>query len=283
MTVTVITGCSTGIGYATALRLATDGHDVVATMRAPESSDLGQVAKERDLSIDVRTLDVNDDASVDDLFGEVSASRGRVDVLVNNAGLGGSGGVVEETSLDTYRGIMETNFYGALRCIKAVLPSMRENGSGCIVNVTSQAGRLAMPSMSAYCASKWALEAASESLAIEVAPFGIRVSLIEPGMILTPIWTKVDVTPPEGPYRRIRNRLGRVVLEEMKAGSAAEEVADCIAASITTDPSRLRWLVGQGAERNIRNRAKRTDHEWSELWNLPDNEEFMETMFSEDT
>lgn len=286
MTVTVITGCSTGIGYATALRLARDGHDVIATMRTPDASDLGTVAKEQDLAVEVRALDVNDGDMVDELFTDVIASKGGVDVLVNNAGVGtpasrgdGSGGVVEETSMDDYRFVLETNFFGAMRCIKAVLPQMRERGSGAIANVTSQAGLLAMPSMSAYCASKWALEAASESLAVEVAPFGIRVALIEPGMILTAIWGKVDITPPTGPYASVRRRLGRTVLEEMQHGSASEEVADCIAEAITADTPKLRWLTGRGAERNIRNRAAWTDEEWIALWQAP-NDEFFARMFA---
>jgi len=282
MTVTVITGCSTGIGYAAALRLAGDGHDVVATMRNPDACDLAVVGKERGVAIDVRPLDVNDDTAVEELFADVIATKGGVDVLVNNAGLGGNGGVVEETSLDEFRTIMETNFFGALRCTKAVLPSMRPRGSGSIVNVTSQAGRLAMPSMPAYCASKWALEAASESLAVEVAPFGIRVALIEPGMILTPIWSKVDVTPPTGPYAPIRKRLGHTVLQEMAHGSPAEVVADCIAEAIVAEPPRLRWLVGQGAERNIRNRSGMSDAEWIELWTRAGNDEFNARMFGED-
>jgi NAD(P)-dependent dehydrogenase (short-subunit alcohol dehydrogenase family) len=281
MTVTVITGCSTGIGYAAALRLARDGHLVVATMRNPAASDLRAVAKEQNLDVDVRPLDVNDQGSVDELFAGVVRSHGDVDVLVNNAGLGGSGGALEETDLDTFRQIMETNFFGALRCMHAVLPSMRERGSGCIVNVTSQAGRVAMPAMSAYCASKWALEAASESLAVEIAPFGIRVALIEPGMILTPIWGKVDMTPPSGPYAPLRKRLGHTVLREMAAGSPAEEVADCIAEAIVAEPSRLRWLVGQGAERNVRNRAERSDAEWIDVWSWPDNDAFNAEMFAE--
>ena len=287
MTVSVITGCSTGIGYATALRLAEDGHHVVATMRTPDASDLGTMAKERELDVEVRALDVNDGDQVESLFADVIASKGGVDVLVNNAGVGqpparsdGSGGVVEETAIDDYRFVFETNFFGAMRCIKAVLPSMRERESGAIVNVTSQAGRLAMPSMSAYCASKWALEAASESLAIEVAPFGIRVALIEPGMILTPIWGKVDMTPPTGPYTRVRRRLGAMVLQEMQAGSPSEEVADCIAEAITTDSPKLRWLTGQGAERNVANRKAMTDEELIELWSSP-NDVFFPRMFAE--
>lgn len=272
MTVSVITGCSTGIGYSTALKLAKDGHHVVATMRNPSASGLAAVAKEQGTSIEVRALDVNEDEAVDALFKDVIATQGAVDVLVNNAGLGGGSTAVEESSIDYYREIMETNFFGALRCMKAVLPSMRERGSGCIVNVTSQAGLVASPGMSAYAGSKYALEAATESLAIEVAPFGIRVALIEPGLILTPIWTKVDPAVPTGPYERVRKRLGRMVIEEFPYGSQPEEVADCIAEAITTDAPKLRWLVGRGAERNVANRSAMTDEEWIEIWHATTDE-----------
>jgi len=272
MTVSVITGCSTGIGYSTALRLARDGHEVVATMRNPSASDLAAVAEEQGKTIEVRALDVNDDEAVDALFKDVISSKGNVDVLVNNAGLGGGSTAVEESSLDYYREIMETNFFGALRCMKAVLPSMREGGGGCVVNVTSQSGLMAAPGMSAYAGSKYALEAATESLAIEVAPFGIRVVLIEPGLILTPIWAKVDPAVPTGPYERVRKRLGGMVIEEFPHGSQPEEVADCIAEAITTETPKLRWLVGRGAERSIANRAAMTDEEWINIWHAPKDE-----------
>lgn len=280
MTVSVITGCSTGIGYSTALRLAQDGNQVVATMRDPFASDLATVAKERGAQLEVRALDVNDDHAVDALFKDAIASHGAVDVLVNNAGLGGGSTAMEESSLDYYREIFETNFFGAVRCMKAVLPSMRERGGGCIVNVTSQAGLVASPGMSAYAGSKYALEAATESLAIEVAPFGIRVALIEPGLILTPIWTKVDPAVPTGPYERVRKRLGGMVIEEFQYGSQPEEVADCIAEAITTDTPKLRWLVGRGAERNVANRAAMTDEEWIEIWHAP-KEEFRSRIYAE--
>jgi NAD(P)-dependent dehydrogenase (short-subunit alcohol dehydrogenase family) len=272
MRVSVITGCSTGIGYSTALRLAKDGHHVIATMRNPSASDLEAIAKEQGSSIEVRALDVNEDEAVGALFEDVVATRGGVDVLVNNAGLGGGSTAMEESSLDYYREIMETNFFGALRCMKAVLPSMRERGSGCIVNVSSQSGLMAGPGMSAYAGSKYALEAATESLAIEVAPFGIRVALVEPGLILTPIWGKVDPTVPTGPYERVRKRLGRMVIEEFPFGSQPEEVADCIAEAITTETPKLRWLVGRGAERSIANRSAMTDEEWIDIWHAPTDE-----------
>ena len=182
MTTAVVTGSSTGIGYAIALRLARDGHHVIATMRNPSSSDIADVAKDEGLDLETKALDVCSDESVAALFGGITD----VDILVNNAGIS-IGRAVEEASLDDFRQTMETNFFGTIRCTKAVLPKMRERMSGCIATVTSQAGRLAVPTLSPYAASKWALEAAMEALAAETAMFGMRVVLIEPGAILTPI------------------------------------------------------------------------------------------------
>ncbi len=275
MGVALVTGCSTGIGYATARRLGRDGFHVVASMRDPSASDLGDVAKADGSELEVRALDVDDGAAVDALVGELIDAHGGVDVLVNNAGLGGSGGVLEEAPIDVFRRIMETNFFGAVRCMQAVLPTMRERGSGTIVNVTSQAGRLAIPGMAPYCSSKWALEAASEALASEVAPFGIRVALIEPGVIMTAIWSKVDLTPPTGPYAPKLNRLAQTVMADIVHASTADEVADCISEAISTTTPRLRWLTGQGAERYIAMRARFSDEEFIALWNHPDEEEFL--------
>jgi NAD(P)-dependent dehydrogenase (short-subunit alcohol dehydrogenase family) len=282
MAVALVTGCSTGIGYATALQLARDGYEVVATMRNPSACDLEAVAKEQALAIEIAALDVDNDEFVSDVMARMLAAKGGIDVLVNNAGLGGSGGVVEETDLAAFRQIMETNYFGALRCTKAVLPSMRERGSGTIVNVTSQAGQIAFPAMAPYCASKWALEAASEALAVEVAPFGIRVAIIEPGAIMTGIWGKTDLTPPTGPYKKIRNRLGATVIADVSRASSAEEVAACIAEAIATDQPKLRWLPGRGAERNVSQRKGWSDEEYIALWNMEDNAQFMRTILGAD-
>jgi NAD(P)-dependent dehydrogenase (short-subunit alcohol dehydrogenase family) len=275
MTISVVTGSSTGIGYATAQRLAKDGHHVIATMRDPSKSDLP------DQGIEVRALDVTDFAAVDALFADIIATHGGVDVLVNNAGLG-TGGIVEDTPLEQFRQTMETNFFGALACLKAVVPSMRERGSGAIVNVTSQAGVLAMPGMGPYCASKWALEAVSESLAVELWPFGVRVAIIEPGMIMTAIWGKVDMTPPSDPYRPVQARLGATVMREMAQGSTADVVADCIAEAIATESPKLRWLTGHGAERNVRVAAEIPFPERAALWNSPDQDEYFARMMPDE-
>ena len=128
--VAVVTGASTGIGEATALRLARDGHHVIAAMRRPADSGLMEIANAESLRLETATLDVDSDESVTSLFAEVFAELGRVDVLVANAGVGGGGGPMETATIDHFRSTMETNFFGALRCIHEVLPSMRERGQG---------------------------------------------------------------------------------------------------------------------------------------------------------
>ena len=172
-----VTGTSTGIGFATAESLARAGHDVIATMRNPDRAPaLAELARRDNLSIAVMPMDVDSDASVTGTIGEVLATRGRIDVLVNNAGVGGAGSV-EETRLATFRQVMETNYFGALRCLQAVLPGMRARKSGLIINVTSIAGRIASTGQPAYSASKFALGALSECLAAEVKGHGIRVAI----------------------------------------------------------------------------------------------------------
>jgi len=200
MTIALVTGTSSGIGLATAVTLARGGHTVIATMRNLESAgELQKIVAAEKLPVSLAVLDVDDDASVESGLGKVLAEHGRLDVLVNNAGIGG-GGSVEESSTARFREVMETNFFGALRCIKAVVPGMRERRHGCIVNVTSISGRLAMAPAAAYCASKFALEALSECLAQEMKAFNVRVAIIEPGVIATPIFSKAKPIPDNTPY-----------------------------------------------------------------------------------
>ena len=280
MTTSLITGCSTGIGYATALRLARDGHDVIATMRTPDPCDLGAVAKDEGFSLEVRALDVTDGDAVDALIGTLLAERGGIDVLVNNAGITG-GQTVEEAPFETFEAAMRTNFFGALRCTKSVLPSMRERGSGCIVSVTSQGGRIAVPTLSAYSASKFALEAVMEVLASEVAAFGIRVKIIEPGAILTPMVNKNAAPVMDGPYAQVYNRFLQLAFHDFGRGSTPDVVADCIAEAIA-DPTRLRWPVGQGAERNLATRASMSDEDTVAMWNAPDDDTFLKTILGDE-
>ena len=243
----VVTGCSTGIGRATAELLHEKGYDVVATMRNP---DMG-----KDLPCRVEALDVDSDESVSELF----ASLGPVDVLVNNAGIPGPG-PCEEVPVEEIKQVFETNFYGAVRCTQAVLPSMRARGTGAIVNVTSIAGRYAAPAQGAYNASKFALEGWTETLAGEVAEFGVRVVLIEPGVVITPIFGKVTEMP-SGPYAAQGTRLITLLLGQFRNGTTAEQTAAVILESITTRDGRLRWVVGPDAEALERALRETTDEE----------------------
>ena len=281
MTTTLVTGSSTGIGYATALRLARDGHDVVATMRNPSACDLADVAAGEGLNLETRALDVDDFDAVDATIASVMAEKGGIDVLVNNAGIG-NGSTVEEAPFELFERTMRTNYFGALRATKAVLPSMRERGSGHIVSVTSQAGRIAVPTLSSYSASKFALEAVMEALAVEVAPYGVRVAIIEPGAILTPIIGKNERPNMDGPYAAHFSKFMALAFHDFGRASQPEVVADTIAEAIASNGAKLRWPCGQGAQRNIDTRAAMSDEETIATWNLPDDAAFLKAMVGDE-
>jgi NAD(P)-dependent dehydrogenase (short-subunit alcohol dehydrogenase family) len=264
----VVTGASTGIGFATAASLARAGHDVFATMRNPSRApELQNLAKAEGLPITVVALDVNDEASVKSGFKHVVEARGRVDVLVNNAGVGHLGSV-EETPIDLVRKTMETNFFGALRCLQAVLPGMRRQQSGHIINISSVAGRLASAGQSAYCASKFALEALSEALATEMRPFNVRVSIVEPGVIETPIFGKSEqVASNAYPGARRMNAVFAASLEQpVPASVIADQIRDIVAA----ESWQLRHPGGPDAAGILAWRASVTDEQAVSLGDLDD-------------
>jgi NAD(P)-dependent dehydrogenase (short-subunit alcohol dehydrogenase family) len=246
----VVTGTSTGIGYATSLRLARAGYRVFAGMRnLAKAQPLRDAAAESELAVEVIELDVCSDASVAAAF-EAVRGHGPVDVLVNNAGIGGAT-PLELTPDDEHRQMFETNYFGAIRCIQAVLPEMRDRGTGAIVNITSVAGLVATPNQIPYSASKWALECAGEALAHEVRRFGIRVVNVEPGVVMTNIFenaqgaTRYDKT---SPYVQVMRRNGKIFAAGFKDPAQPDQVADTILEAITTDAYRLRWPVGKDAE-----------------------------------
>ena len=191
----LVTGTSKGIGMAAALELARAGHTVHATMRNPGGApELAHLARQEGLRITVSAMDVDSDASVANGIAAIEKANGPLDVLVNNAGIE-KRGTTEELPLAEVRAVMETNFFGALRCIQAVMPGMRTRQRGCIINVTSVAGRFATSPLGAYAASKHALEALSEALAQEAKMFNIRVALVEPGIIATAMAERLRETP----------------------------------------------------------------------------------------
>ena len=268
MPVTLITGTSTGIGLTTALHFASRGHRVYASMRnLARSNALRDEAAARSLTLEVLELDVNDERSVDRAVKEVLAREGQIDVLVNNAGIG-TLGTIEMTSDAEAKAIFETNFFGALRTIRAVLPSMRSRRSGTIVNVSSISGRVGAPGVSVYPASKFALEAASEALANEVYSLGIRVAIVEPGFILTPILGKaLDSLPPnpESPYADVERRTSMIFGQARQTASDPRLVAEAIEHAVITKEPKLRYLVGADAKAFAAGRARMSDEEWIAL------------------
>jgi len=264
MKIAVVTGTSTGIGFATSLHLARNGYRVFAGMRnLAKAEPLRAATAEAGLPLEVVDLDVTSAASVDRAF-EVVAAEGPVDVLVNNAGIGGAS-PLELTPEAEHRAMFETNYFGAIRCIQAVLPGMRERRRGAIVNVTSITGLIAMPNQIAYSASKWALECAGEALAHEVWRFGVRVVNVEPGVVQTHIFensapaTRYDKT---SPYQALMRRNGKFYAAGFRNPSRPEDVARSLLEAITTPDYRLRWHVGKDAVGFARGRSRITDETW---------------------
>jgi NAD(P)-dependent dehydrogenase (short-subunit alcohol dehydrogenase family) len=273
MALALVTGTSTGIGFATAVALGRAGHEVYATMRRPDwAPELASTAAKDKLPIKILPMDVDDDASVVRAIAQVLAGGGRIDVLVNNAGIDLKG-PIEELPLAEFRRVMETNYFGALRCIQAVVPEMRARRSGHIINVTSVAGRLSLASQAPYAASKWALEAASEALAQEVKPFGIHVSIVEPGLIATPILDKRREVPANTRYPQER-RLNALFNASLKQPISPFLVADKIVEIVKYKTWKLRHPVAPDAEPILAYRASMTDEQWVDLHSLKSDQEW---------
>jgi NAD(P)-dependent dehydrogenase (short-subunit alcohol dehydrogenase family) len=279
MAVVLITGTSSGIGLATALHFARLGDEVFAGLRDPAgATELTQAIEAERLPIRPVALDVNDGGSVQRGVRDVLDRAGHVDVLVNNAGIGG-GGPLEDVPIDFAKAMFETNYFGAIRMIQAVLPGMRERRSGAVVNVSSIAGRLAVAGHGHYSAVKHALEAASEALAQEVYAFGIRVAVVEPGVVVTPIFAKARrFADPASPYVVHVRRLLLFYQMQMKMPSQPADVARVIHEAVTTTAPRFRYLVGEDARRLAAGRARMTDEEYVTTGRAMSDEEYLELM-----
>ncbi len=284
MSVILITGTSKGIGLATALHFSRKGHSVYAGVRNPDRApDLTQAIAAESLPCTVVLLDVDDDASVQRGVAHVLAQAGHIDVLVNNAGIGVNG-PLEGVSLDVAQRLFQTNYFGPIRMIRAVLPAMRERRSGTIVSVSSMHGRVVMGAHGHYSAAKHALEAASEALAQEVRAFNIRVAIVEPGAIRTPMMERAvrarQTNPPDpaDPYFPQRRRLGMLHDTQFHKSTMPQAVAEAIEYAVTTDTPKLRYPVGEDAHALIRGRKKTTGEEWVENGRPMTDEEFCELM-----
>ena len=282
MPIVVITGCSSGIGYEAALRFARSGNTVYATMRnLAKAGPLKAAAEAEGLDIRIHQLDVDSQASIDGAVKAIVADAGQIDVLVNNAGVTGIGSVEETTDVELHAA-METNFFGPLRLIRAVVPAMRERESGTIVNVSSVAGRLVGGACVAYHSSKWALECASETLAMELRPFGVRVAIVEPGFFRTPILDKAADgfrAQETSPYKDLISRMSALYAGASEASGDPAVVAATIENAVSTGEPRLRYLVGDDAAPFVDGRARLTDEEYQTLGDQMTDEEWWAKFF----
>ncbi|WP_353216650.1 SDR family NAD(P)-dependent oxidoreductase [Sandarakinorhabdus sp.] len=254
----LVTGARRGIGREITLTLARAGHDVVATMRDTSGSDLADIAAQEQLAISLAVLDVDVDAAVAALFAQPGMAA--IDVLINNAGILSINALEDET-IAMMQAVMNTNFFGPVRCMKAVVPAMRMRRQGLIINITSIAGQMAAFTHSAYASSKFALEAASEALAQELAPFGVRVALIEPGIIATDMAVanlpqpRTDSAYPHG---------GRMVAmnADAKNGTSPAVVANAVLDIVDGRNIAFRTRCGQDAEMFLAMRSSMSDEAW---------------------
>ena len=270
----LITGASKGIGMATALALARAGHNVYATMRDPNRSpELAQTAEKESLPIKISVMDVDSDDSVTEAIGATHKESDSIDVLINNAGIERTG-AIEELDISQFRAVMETNYFGALRCIQAVLPQMRTRKSGCIINVTSVAGRISSSPLGPYAASKFALEALSEALAQETKMFNVRVAIVQPGIIDTSMARGLRDLSGDSVYPHAP-RLAGLFTASLQNPTPPSLVGQKILDIIESDTWQLRHPVGPDAEPFLEWRASMTDEQFVD-WGAADDDTWYE-------
>ena len=267
----IITGTSKGIGLETALTFARAGYKVFATMRNPgNATALTQIIKDESLPITISAMDVDSDESVKQCIDAILEENGSIDVLVNNAGIEKHGSV-EELTMKDFKDVMETNYFGVLRCTKALLPLMRKNSEGCIINVASVAGKIANTPLGAYAASKFALEAVTESLAQEVKSYNIRVAIVEPGIINTQMANNIGVG--EGSIYPQSKRFAGLFAASLKTPTQPTIVAEKILEIAESDSWQLRHPVGPDAIPFLQWRASMTDEEYVD-WNAASDDDW---------
>ena len=275
-TISVVTGANSGIGRATAIHLASQGHTVYGTVRSvTKATKLQAMAADAGVELTLVELDIADDHSVRDGFAQIlDATGGVVDVLVNNAGVGGNA-VAEECPTSLYNDVFNVNVCGAVRCLQQVLPGMRERRSGAVVNITSIAGRVAALAQSPYVASKWAFEGLSEGLAQELAPFGIRVVIVEPGVTKSAIFAKnIDAPNQSGAYDTAYRRLFQFYAAGLANATDPTEVGALIHHAVTTPTPQLRYSVSWGGAELVEGRAAMSDADWVRLGTFADDDEY---------
>ena len=262
--VALVTGSSSGIGYETSLALAKDGYHTFASMRNVNKGEkMKQIAKQQDLPIEIIELDVNDENSIKSAIKKVVEVSGRIDVLVNNAGYG-QFGCTEDVSIDDFKKQFETNFFSIVRIIQNVAPIMRKQGSGIIVNISSVAGRMGLPGSPAYISTKFALEGLSECLRYELGMFGIKTTMIEPGVIKTNFFDSMKITESkiDPKYKELTDHIlaGLKMMAEM--GTPPSQVAEVVIKAIHDKEILPRYVAGTDAAMFMEAKKMKTDLEF---------------------
>ena len=263
--VAIVTGSSSGIGFETSLALAREGYFTYATMRDTTKSDkIKEITQKENLKINILELDVDDEKSVKSAIAQILDQKQRIDVLVNNAGWG-LWGCVEDVSVDEFKEQFETNFFSIIRLIQEVAPTMRKQGSGTIVNVSSVVGRIGFPASPAYISSKFALEGLSESMRFEFAPFGVDVIIIEPGVIKTNFMKNMKMAKKselDTVYKDITTKVVSGVKMMAEMGTPPKEVANTIVKAIKDKKPLPRYIVGNDASMFLEAKKSKTDIEF---------------------
>ncbi|KEQ56711.1 putative short-chain type dehydrogenase-reductase VdlC protein [Marine Group I thaumarchaeote SCGC AAA799-E16] len=262
--VALVTGSSSGIGLEAALALAKDGYHTFASMRDLSKADeLENAAKKDNLPIEVIELDVDKEDSIVSAIKKVIDSAGRLDVLVNNAGYG-QFGCTEDVTVDDFRKQFETNFFSIVRIIQEVAPIMRNQNSGSIINISSVAGRMGLPGSPAYISSKFALEGLGECLRYELGQFGIKTTLIEPGVIKTNFFEsmKIPDSKTDPKYKELTDHILAGLKMMVQMGTAPSQVAEVIIKAIHDEEMLPRYVVGTDAAMFMEAKKMKTDLEF---------------------
>ena len=263
--IALITGSSSGIGFETSLLLARKGIYTYSTMRnLGKSKEILEITKKECLPLKVLTLDVTDEKSTQKAIDMVMYEQNRIDILVNNAGYS-LVGALEQISMDEIKEEFETNFFGIIRLIKAIVPIMRKQRSGTIVNISSMVGRFGVPLNAAYVSSKFALEGLSESISFELEEFGIKVILIEPGVVQTDFLhnLKIKGNDAKSPYYKLMDlRIAFLKATINSNVSSSDQVANTILHAVNSNDPALRYVIGNDATNSIHVRKKLPDREF---------------------
>lgn len=267
--VAVVTGSSSGIGFEIALMLARNGFQTYATMRnLAKSENIKSIASKENLPIYIEQLDVTDNKSVTNAIQAIVSKANGIDVLVNNAGYALTG-AFEDLAIEEIKAQYETNLFGLIRTTQTVLPIMRKQKSGAIVNISSGAGRFGYPGGSAYVSTKFAVEGLSESMAYELEPFGIKVILIEPGVIKTNIANGMVIAEksqnPNSPYSQIMQKMSTSFEHMLENASYPDVVAKVVLQAVTSENPSLRYLAGKDVEMWIEAKRNMSDDQFYKM------------------